>query len=102
MTEPPGKNSVKTLGIKLPPELHAQFALVAQLDGLNLTDAIRRAVEFYVASKQGESDFAARAQAALDEIEREAAARREAITALFGSTAPAEEDAKAGGRTRRS
>jgi hypothetical protein len=101
MTEPPGKNSVKTLGIKLPPELHAQFALVAQLDGLSQTDAIRRAVEFYVASKQGEADFAARAQAALEEIEREAEARRNAITALFGSDTPAE-DAKQSGRTRRS
>jgi hypothetical protein len=100
MTEPNGKNSVKTLGIKLPPELHAQFALVAQLDGLSLTDAIRRAVELYVETKQNEGDFAARAQAALDEIEREAAARREAITALFGTTAPAE-DAKPSGRTRR-
>lgn len=101
MTDPTGKNGVKTLGIKLPPELHAQFALVAQLDGLNLTDAIRRAVEFYVTSKQNEADFAARAQAALEEIEREAAARRDAITALFGQDAQAD-DGKSGGRTRRS
>jgi hypothetical protein len=85
----PKNAGVKTLGIRLPDELHAQFALVAQLDGLSLTDAIRRAVEFYVASKQGEADFAARAQAALEEIEREATARREAITALFGQNAPA-------------
>lgn len=101
VTDPNGKNSVKTLGIKLPPELHAQFALVASLDGLSLTDAIRRAVELYVESKQSESGFAARAQQALEEIEREAAARREAITALFGSDTQAE-DAKATGRTRRS
>jgi len=101
MTDPSGKNSVKTLGIKLPPGLHAQFALVAQLDGLSLTDAIRRAVELYVEGKQNESGFAERAQEALDEIEREAAARREAITALFGTDAEAG-DSKAGGRTRRS
>jgi hypothetical protein len=101
MTEPGGKNGVKTLGIKLPPELHAQFALVASLDGLSLTDAIRRAVEHYVESKQGEADFATRAQQALEEIEREAAARREAITALFGQNVQAE-DGKAASRTRRS
>lgn len=100
MSEP--KNAgVKTLGIRLPDELHAQFALVAQLDGLNLTDAIRRAVEFYVTSKQNEPDFADRAQAALEEIEREAAARRNAITALLGQNAQAE-DGKPSGRTRRS
>lgn len=85
MSEP--KAGVKTLGIRLPDELHAQFALVAQLDGISLTDAIRRAVEMYVEAKQSEGDFAARAREALAEIEREAAARRGAIEALFGTTA---------------
>ena len=79
------RNGVKTLGIRLPAELHAQFALVAQLDDLNLTDAILRAVELYVETKRAESDFAARAAAVLDEIEREAAARRAAIEGLFGT-----------------
>jgi hypothetical protein len=91
---------VKTLGIKLPDELHAQFALVAQLDELSLTDAMRKAVELYVAAKQSAPDFAARAAAALEEIEREAAARRGAIQALFGQSAPAAEEPKAGSRRR--
>ncbi len=82
--EPRGPG-VKTLGIRLPDELHAQFALVAQLDGLSLTDAVKRAVEFYVEHKRAEGDFAQRAAQALEEIEREAAARRGAIQALFGS-----------------
>ena len=87
MTEPKdARNGVKTLGIRLPGNLHAQFALVAQLDGLSLTDAILRAVEHYVATKRAESDFTARAAAALEEIEREAAARRAAIEGLFGTT----------------
>jgi hypothetical protein len=88
MTDPNGKG-VKTLGIKLPPGLHAQFTLVAQLDGISLGDAALRAVESYVQTKRSESDFAARAQAALEEIEREAAARRGAIQGLFGSETPA-------------
>jgi len=86
VTDP--KNGVKTLGIKLPDELHAQFALVAQLDDDSLTDAIRKAVEFYVESKRAAGDFADRAKAALGEIEREAATRRGAIEALFGQEAP--------------
>lgn len=87
MTEPKNTgNGVKTLGIRLPGELHAQFALVAQLDGLSLGDAVLRAVEHYVDSKRNESDFAERAAAALAEIEREAAARRSAIEGLFGQT----------------
>ena len=98
--EPKGPG-VKTLGIKLPDELHAQFALVAQLDGLSLTDAMRKAVELYVETKQGEPDFAARATAALEEIEREAAARRGAIQALFGQGGtPAADTAKATSRRR--
>ncbi|MCA1670746.1 MAG: hypothetical protein LC799_00585 [Actinobacteria bacterium] len=81
MTDP---SKVKTLGIRLPDELHTQFVLVAQLDGLSLTDAIRRAVELYVQTKRSEGDFAERATAALEEIEREAASRRSAIEGLFG------------------
>jgi hypothetical protein len=83
MSDPRNIN-VKTLGIKVPDALHAQFALVAQLDGISLGDAALRAVELYVNTKRAESDFAARAQAALEEIEREAAARRGAIQGLFG------------------
>lgn len=96
MTDPTGKNGVKTLGIKLPPGLHAQFALVAQLDGINLTVAVLRAVEFYVAHKRSEPDFNQRAAEALAEIEQEAAARKAAIEGLFGTASP-ELDATAGG-----
>jgi len=104
MSEQPtaGKNGVKTLGIKLPNELHAQFALVAQLDGLNLTDAILRAIELYVATKRAEPDFAARAAAVLAEIEQEAASRKAAIEGLFGSSedaAPADKPAARGKKT---
>ncbi len=91
MTDP-NKDKVKTLGIRLPDELHTQFVLVASLDGLSLTDAIRKAVELYVQSKRSEGNFAERATAALEEIEREAATRRSAIEGLFGqSTAQAAE-----------
>lgn len=97
MSEP--KNAgVKTLGIKLPDALHAQFALVAQLDGFSLGDAAVRAVELYVETKRSESDFAARAWAALEEIERETAARRGAIQGLFGTTQPSNKPAAARGR----
>lgn len=92
MTDPSSK--VKTLGVKLPDELHAQFVLVAGLDGLSLNDAVKRAVELYVNSKQTEEGFAERAAAVLADIEREAAARRAAIQSLFGQAsdepAPAE------------
>ncbi|WP_284742821.1 hypothetical protein [Amycolatopsis sp. RTGN1] len=91
MSEP--RPGVKTLGIKLPDALHAQFTLVAQLDRISLADAALRAVELYVSTKRQEEDFAARATAALEEIEREAAARRGAIEGLFGETPDKPEEA---------
>ncbi|MFE5191980.1 hypothetical protein [Streptomyces sp. NPDC056628] len=86
---------VKTLGIKVPDALHAQFTLVAQLDNISLGDAALRAVELYVNTKKAEPDFAARAQAALEAIEREAAARRGGLEGLFGDATPAAENAEA-------
>lgn len=97
MTEPRTNSGVKTLGIKVPDALHAQFTLVAQLDGISQGDA----VELYVQTKRSEPDFAARAQAALEEIEREAAARRGAIQGLFGEAASAAEPAAADTTERR-
>ena len=91
MTDAIGKTGVKTLGIRLPDELHAQFVLVAGLDGLSLGDAVKKAVELYVEAKRSEGDFAERAAAVLEDIEREAAARRAAIQGLFGQGAQAAE-----------
>jgi hypothetical protein len=82
--DPRNGGNVKTLGIKIPDALHSQFALVAQLDDISLGDAALRAVELYVQTKRAEPDFAERARKALEEIEREAAARRGAIQGLFG------------------
>jgi predicted transcriptional regulator len=82
---------MKTMAIRLEDELHAQLALVAQLEGTTVTDLIRSAVAGYIEQKRAE--LSGHAEAALAEIEREAATRRQAITALFGggaasSTAP--------------
>ena len=79
---------VKTLGIKLPDALHAQLVLISSLEGLSLTDAIRQAIDYYIERKRGEGDLAARAAQAAEEIEREAAMRREALNALFGPQTP--------------
>ncbi|GAA4550032.1 hypothetical protein [Amycolatopsis samaneae] len=102
MTDPNGKG-VKTLGLKVGSELHAQFTLVAQLDGISLNDAALKAVELYVETKRSEPDFAQRASAALEAIEAEAAARRGAIQGLFGtgSDEVAEAAKSAGGRSRK-
>lgn len=98
----PRNGGVKTLAIRLEGDLHAQLTLVAQLDGLSLTDAIRRAIEEFIERKRSEGDFAARAAAMLEEIDREAAVRRQSIEALFGKTeATGEPGEPAKGRSRR-
>ena len=90
MSEPTGKvpQGVKTLGVKLPDEQHAQFTMVSQLNGLSLNDAVLQAVQEYIDRNKSAEDFAERAAAALAEIEREASARRGAIEALFGTAVP--------------
>ncbi len=103
MTEVPGapQGGFKTIGVKLPDELHAQLVLVASLDGMSLTDAIRAAIDGYIAVKRSEGDLAARAAQALEEIEREAAQRRDALQALFGQHAQAATEAASGTSRRR-
>ena len=81
---------MKTLGIRLDDGLHAQLSVVAQLEGQALNDVIRRAIEAYIGQRK--QALSNRAETALAEIERDAAARRQAITTLFGddpTTAPA-------------
>ncbi|GIH06639.1 hypothetical protein Rhe02_47060 [Rhizocola hellebori] len=88
MTDVPSANGpsggFKTIGVKLPDEVHAQLVLIASLDGLSLTDAIRQAIDGHLDRKRSDGALAARAAEAAAEIEREAALRRDALQALFG------------------
>lgn len=83
MSEPTGRGGVKTLAIRLPDELHAQLVLVASLEGMSLTDAIRQAIEGLIERKRGDGDLAAQAAKALEEIEQETYARKQALQALL-------------------
>lgn len=74
---------VKTLAIRLPEAQHAQLAVIAQLEELTLTDAIRQAVDDWIDQRRAQPDLQARAQAVLDDIERDAANRRGAIASLI-------------------
>jgi predicted transcriptional regulator len=83
-----GGQGHKTLAIRLDDDLHAQLSVLAQLENSSITELIRQAIEAHLATKRQQPDIANRAQAVLDDIEREAEARREAIAALFGSEQP--------------
>lgn len=86
---PSEKASVKTLAIRLESALHAQLSLIAQLRGSTITEEIRTALETHIVSTKASSDLAAKADGVLDDIEREATARREAIATLFGTDSSA-------------
>lgn len=73
---------MKTTAVRLEDELYAQLMVVAQLEGQTVTDAIRAAVIGYIETRK--TALSTQADAALAEIERDAAARRKAISDLFG------------------
>ena len=78
-----GRSDMKTLAIKLEDDVHSQLVVLAQLDNLTLADVLRLAVEQYVERMRSEGGLESRAASVLEEIEREATARRDAIQALF-------------------
>ena len=74
---------VKTLGIKLKPDVHAQLSFIAQLREGTITDEIQIAIAEHIARAKDDPDLASRAAEARAEIEREAVARQQAIATLF-------------------
>jgi hypothetical protein len=84
-----GRPGVKTLAIRLEPDLHAQLSLIAQLRGATITDEIKAALEAHIKAAKTLPELSGRAEAVLADIERDATARRAAIATLFGTTEPA-------------
>jgi len=80
---------VKTLAIRLEEDQHAQLGMIAKLEELTITDAIRQAIDQWIDSKRSNPELQRRAEAVLDDIEQEAATRRGAIAALLSSETPA-------------
>ena len=79
---------MKTLAIRLDDEVHARLTMLAKLSGVTLTDAIRTAIDSYVATLAANGDLSAQAEAALADIDRQASQQREAIASLFAPTSP--------------
>ncbi len=94
--------SVKTLAIRLEPDVHAQLSLVAQLRDSTITDEIREAITAHIATVKAAPELAARADSVIEDIEREATARRAAIATLFGEVQPGTAPTASGSRGRSS
>ena len=82
-----GKN-VKTLGIRFRPDLHTQITVIAQLRGHSFQDEVIAASEAHVAMAKSDPELVTRIQAAIADIDREAASRRGALAALFSTAEP--------------
>ncbi|RIS81311.1 hypothetical protein [Mycobacteroides abscessus] len=88
---------VKTLGVKLQPDVHAQLSFIAQLREGTITDEIQIAIAEHIARAKTDPELASKAAQARANIERDAAARQQAIATLFDTNEPA----TAGSRARR-
>jgi hypothetical protein len=97
---PNGGGKVKTLAIRLEMDVHAQLSLIAQLKNSTITDEIRSAIEAHIAATKAAPELAGKADAVLEEIEREAASRREAIATLFGDSDTESQQPASGSRSR--
>lgn len=94
MSNPSGSDSgttsknagVKTLAIRLEPDLHAELTLIAQLREQTVTDEIREAIETHIVRIKSNPEWAVKADDVLADIERQATARRDAFARLFGTT----------------
>jgi predicted transcriptional regulator len=82
----------KTLAIKLEDDTHAQLTILAQLEEMPVSDALKQAVDGYITSKRSQPELKARLESVLADIERDAATRRDAITSLFSDSEQAESD----------
>ena len=80
----PGDTARKTLAIRLEAEQHAQLTMIAQLEELTVTDAIRQAIDSWIEERRNSPQIQQRAQAVLEDIERDAASKRGALAALLG------------------
>jgi len=79
---------MKAIALRLDEPLHQQLSVVAQLQGVSLTEFIRTAIEAHLEAARQTPELAAKAQGVLDEIEQEAANRRDAIATLFAAPEP--------------
>lgn len=91
---------VKTLGVKLEPDVHAQLSFIAQLREGTITDEIQIAIRTHIERAKDDPELRSRAEEVQAEIEREAAARRDAIATLFAASGTAPEPTPSSGTTR--
>jgi hypothetical protein len=75
---------ITPLAVRMPEDLRTHLDILAQLNGRSTTEECRVALETWVVNAKNDPKVAARAQQVADEIEREASAKRAAISSILG------------------
>ena len=83
-----GYGPIKTLAVRINESTRAQLDIIAQLNDRTVTDEIRMALEAWIEKTKADPATLQRAEAIREEIEREAATKREAIAAIFNEAKP--------------
>ncbi len=73
----------KTLAIRLDDDVHAQLQVIARLQESSIAAEIQQAIAAHLETKRSDPELSAKASEVLDDIEREAAIRQQAIADLF-------------------
>jgi len=81
-----GYGPIKPLAVRLNESTRTQLDIIAQLNDRTVTDEVRLAIEAWIDKTKADPAIQRRAQDVRDEIEREAAGKRDAIAAIFDAT----------------
>ena len=73
----------KTLAIRLDEDVHAQLQLIARLEESSIAAEIQQAITAHLDAKRSDPELSSRASSVLEDIEREATVRQQAIADLF-------------------
>lgn len=82
----PAATTQRVLSLRLDEDIRAQLDVLAQLNERSLTEECRLGLEHWVAKSKTDAGVLARAEQVRAEIERDAEIRRNAITAVLGTT----------------
>ncbi|MFZ8756950.1 hypothetical protein ACO03V_05955 [Microbacterium sp. HMH0099] len=81
-----GYGPIKPLAVRLNESTRTQLDIIAQLNDRTVTDEVRLAIEAWIDKTKADPAIQRRAKDVRDEIEREAAGKRDAIAAIFDAT----------------
>lgn len=81
-----GYGPIKPLGVRLNESTRTQLDIIAQLNDRTVTDEVRLAIEAWIDKTKADPAIQRRAKDVHDEIEREAAGKRDVIAAIFAAT----------------